>query len=218
MSNCCFKRSFEAQMTNISIYCKSLCWRLRHKSDYPILSSGSLTHSWKATSIWAPKKESTVTRRRSIDQRWIPDEPRGSCKLLGLCHVTLKMPRPPPPSTASLAFLQLGIKAKSSSLHSYQLLPKQPHKKKEQEMENNVAILSLWTWRLLWFWPSSTPHSDMGWVAPSQAIPFLWLTETKCSSLVLSGPWSSSKITNEQFVVILTHSNWPWRARCFVWV
>jgi len=97
MSNCCFKRSFEAQMTNISIYCKSLCWRLRHKSDYPILSSGSLTHSWKATSIWAPKKESTVTRRRSIDQRWIPDEPRGSCKLLGLCHVTLKMPRPPPP-------------------------------------------------------------------------------------------------------------------------
>ncbi len=35
---------------------------------------------------------------------------------------------------------------------------------------------------------------------------------------MLSALWSSSKITNEQFVVRLTHSNWPWEAWCFVLV
>lgn len=54
--------------------------------------------------------------------------------------------------------------------------------------------------------------------AESQAIPFLWLTDMQHSSLMLSALWSSSKITNEQFVVRLTCSNWPWEAWCFVLV
>ena len=78
------------------------------------------------------------------------------------------------------------------------------------------------TWQHLCVWQSNTLHpfewcgvSGSHW-AWSQTIPFLWLTDTQRSSLVLRALWSSSKITNEQFVVRLTCSNWPWEARCFV--